>query len=306
MKSIRSIGQEIYNMNYWRERRRYYIFLMRCFFNKKRIQEIDDFFHRNKTLEEIALLYPFVYEQPTRAFFYNKSTFEERAALVEQHMDFFTKHFPQEICRDLYSEKNIFLWDGGEVDGECLWAMLYYEAGQRKEGMMSVMLRLDNKPLYQIIFWISPDKKGDISMFIGAMQGPNMDGARDVVKKVTKYCHAYRTKNLILYITQAMARALNLKHIYAVTNEGYYANNHVRMDRKLKTDFSEFWIEAGGHQTEDSRFFELPLTESRKTIEEVPTRKRAVYRKRFAMLDEIDTEVENNIRKLMGDTDENG
>ena len=299
MKNIREIGRKIYNVNYWRERRRYYIFLLRCFINKSKMKKIDDFFHSTKLLEEIADIYPFVYEQPTRAFFYNKSTFDERAAIVEKHMDFVARTFRADIVRDLYSEKNISLWDGGELDGSRLAGMLYFEAGQRKEGMMSVMLRLEKKPLYQMIFWIAPDKKGDMSMFIGAMQGPNMDNARDVVKKVTKYCHAYRTKNLILYITQAVARSLGMKHIYAVTNEGYYANNHVRADRKLKTDFSEFWTEAGGHPTDDTRFDELPLVEARKTMEEVPTRKRAVYRKRFAMLDALDAEVAEKMKELM-------
>lgn len=299
MKNIREIGRKIYNVNYWRERRRYYIFLLRCFFNKSKMKKIDEFFHSTKLLEEIADIYPFVYEQPTRAFFYNKSTFDERTDLVEKHMDFTARTFRADIVRDLYSEKNISLWDGGELNGSRLWGMLYFEAGQRKEGMMSVMLRLDKKPLYQMIFWIAPDKKGDMSMFIGAMQGPNMDNARDVVKKVTKYCHAYRTKNLILYLTQAVARSLGMKHIYAVTNEGYYANNHVRADRKLKTDFSEFWTEAGGHPTDDTRFDELPLVEARKTMEEVPTRKRAVYRKRFAMLDTLDAEVAEKMKELM-------
>ena len=299
MKNIREIGRKIYNVNYWRERRRYYIFLLRCFINKSKMKKIGVFFNSTKLLKEIADIYPFVYEQPTRAFFYNKSTFDERAAIVEKHMDFVARTFRADIVRDLYSEKNISLWDGGELDGNHLWGMIYFEAGQRKEGMMSVMLRLDKKPLYQMIFWIAPDKKGDMSMFIGAMQGPNMDNARDVVKKVTKYCHAYRTKNLILYLTQAVARSLGMKHIYAVTNEGYYANNHVRADRKLKTDFSEFWTEAGGHPTDDTRFDELPLVEARKTMEEVPTRKRAVYRKRFAMLDALDAEVAEKMKELM-------
>lgn len=299
MKNIREIGRKIYNVNYWRERRRYYIFLLRCFINKSKMEKIDIFFNSTKLLKEIADIYPFVYEQPTRAFFYNKSTFDERAAIVEKHMDFVARTLHADIVRDLYSEKNISLWDGGELDGSRLAGMLYFEAGQRKEGMMSVMLRLEKKPLYQMIFWIAPDKKGDMSMFIGAMQGPNMDNARDVVKKVTKYCHAYRTKNLVLYLTQAVARALGLKHIYAVTNEGYYANNHVRADRKLKTDFSEFWIEAGGHPTDDARFYELPLVEARKTMEEVPTRKRAVYRKRFAMLDELDKTAAEKMKTML-------
>lgn len=163
---------------------------------------------------------------------------------------------------------------------------------------MSVWLDYEGQALYQMMFWIAKDKKDEWSLFIGAMQGPHMDHSRDVIKKVTKRCHAYRTKNLILHATQEVAKALDLKHIYAVTNYGYYANNHVRRDRKLKTNFGAFWEESGGKLCDDKRFYELPLTEYRKTMEEIPTRKRANYRKRFALLDEIDASIATNLRAL--------
>lgn len=282
------IGKKIYDISKSREFRRYVIFRVRCILNCRRMKRLWDYFHSASVLVKISDVYPFVYEQPQRAFFYHRSTFEERAALVEAHFAFLTEHIREDVLLDWYQEKNYLLWKGPSLDNEELALMLYYEAGQRKEGLLSVMLRLSTKPLYQIIFWIAPNKAGQPSMWIGAMQGPNMDNAREIVKQTTKLCHAYRTKNLILYAAQAVARSLGLSHIYAVTNEGYYTNNHVRIDKKLKTDFSDFWREAGGRETEDKRFDELPLVETRKTMEEVPTRKRAVYRRRFEMLDELD------------------
>ena len=93
-------------------------------------------------------------------------------------------------------------------------------------------------------------------------------------------------------------KALGLTHIYAVTNYGYYANNHVRRDRKLKTSFSDFWEESGGHPCEDRRFYELPMTEYRKAMEEVPAHKRNYYRKRYALLDEVDASIAENIKAL--------
>ena len=73
----------------------------------------------------------------------------------------------------------------------------------------------------------------------------------------------------------------------------------MRVNRKLKTDFGAFWEEAGGWETEDKRFYELPLVFPRKTMEEVPTRKRAVYRRRFAFLDALDAEVERNMKRIL-------
>ena len=294
-KIYRAIGQRIYNLNNARERRRYYVFLVRCLTNCSGINIIWAYFHSTPLLKEIQQLNPFVYEQPTRAFFYTKSTFDERSEIVRNHIGFLVDKLKQTPLLDIYKGNDFSLWNGIEINGKKLCASLHYNSGQRKEGMLSVMLWLDAAALYQIIFWIAPDKGGEWSMWIGAMQGPNMEDAKDVIKKVTKHCHSYRTKNLILYIAQALARGLDLRHIYAVTNDGYYANNHVRMDRKLKTSFSDFWLEAGGNHTEDVRFDELPLVEKRKSMEEVPVRKRAVYRKRFCLLDEIDASILESI-----------
>ena len=160
-------------------------------------------------------------------------------------------------------------------------------------------MRYDGRSLYQMMFWINKDKNNEPALWIGAMQGPNTANAKDFVKEATKRSYRYRTKNLILYMTMALARSLDVKHIYAVSNAGYYAMNHVRRDRKLKTDFGAFWEETGGHVTDDPRFYEVPLVESRKTMEEVPTRKRAVYRKRFAFQDDVDRQIEENMRNIM-------
>lgn len=299
MESFITIGKRIYRTEVLREARRLVIFVGRCMFNRNRMKQLDAYFHKNEELQAFIKEYPYAYEQPTRAFFYNQSTFNERAALLEQHLDFLQGTFRSAVFLKFYRHEDQVIWED-EHEGEPLRLALYFEPGQRKEGLLSVVLRLGNqRPLYQMIFWIAKNKAGEWSLWIGAMQGPNMENAKDVIKKITKQCHAYRTKNLIFHATQEVARAMGLQHIYAVTNHGYYANNHVRRDRKLKTDFSKFWSESGGMPCEDERFYEMPLVEHRKTMEEVPTRKRAVYRRRFALLDEIDASIAEHVKKMM-------
>ena len=299
MQNFWSLGKKIYNMSNPREARRCVVFCARAMANRSRMRQIDAFFHQDAVLQQVADVCPFVYEQPTRAFFYNKSTFEERAALVEAHIGFLCDVLDEHVLLALYRHEQMLLWRGESCMEKEFAAFLMFSPGQRKEGLLSVMLRLGESALYQIIFWLNKAPDGEMAMWIGAMQGPNMENAKEVVKQVTKACHAYRTKNLILYMAQAVARSLGLKHIYAVSNEGYYANNHIRRDRKLKTDFGAFWEEAGGHVLADARFYELPLVEMRKTMEEVPTRKRAVYRRRFAFLDDVEAQIAENMRKRL-------
>lgn len=292
------LGKKIYNMENPREVKRCVVFVARCLLNNGRMKKLHQFFHQNELLAKVAEEYPFVYEQPTRAFFYRNSTFDERVELLEQHMRFIQMRFKKEVFLGLYNRQAYPLWESKDESGHLCFE-LWYNPGQRKEGILSIVLRLDEYYLYQMMIWIAPNKDGEWSLWIGAMQGPNMANAKDVIRKVTRRCHSYRTKNFILHVTQEVAKALGMKHIYAVTNYGYYANTHIRMEKKLKTSFSDFWEESGGHPCEDERFYELPMTEARKTMEEIPTRKRNYYRKRYALLDEVDASVAEKIKLLL-------
>ncbi|MBQ6296686.1 MAG: DUF535 domain-containing protein [Selenomonadaceae bacterium] len=297
MSNFIELGKKIYDLKNPREAHRFAVFLARCCLHPQRMNELESFFAQSELLTKVAASYPFVYEQATRAFFYYKSTFEERARLIEENMQFLSERFNEDFMLKLYGDKKIELWRMplDETLGE-MNLVLCAESGQRKEGLAAVMFNLPGEvPVYQILFWIARSGE-DWAMWIGAMQGPNVDDAKDLIKRITKKCHAYRTKNLILYAAQAVARSLGVKKIFAVTNEGYYANNHVRRDRKLKTSFSDFWTEAGGVPTSDKRFYELPLMETRKTVEEIPSHKRAQYRRRFALLDELDAAIAEKLR----------
>ena len=293
-----ALGKKIYDLKNPREARRNIVFVARCFLNSGRMEKLHRFFMADPTFQRMTEEYPFAYEQATRSFFYNRSTFDERMEIIENHMSFMKAHLQENVFLGLYGKKDYTLWESRD-EGDPLRLALSFRSGQRKEGMMALVLRLNDAYLYQVMFWIAPDQNEEWSLWIGALQGPNMENAKDVVKKVTRRCHSYRTKNFILHATQEMAKALGLLHIYAVTNYGYYANTHMRMEKKLKTSFTDFWEESGGKSLPDRRFYELPMTEYRKTMEEIPTRKRNNYRKRYALLDEVDASVAEAVKALL-------
>ena len=291
------LGKAIYNMKNPREARRCVVFVVRSWLNRTRMERLAQFFAKDPLLARVAKTCPTLYEQPTRAFFYNGSTFDSRIELLCQHMRFLRNKCKDDVLLGLYDGATYPLWESKD-DGEPLCFTLEFNPGQRKEGLLSLVLRLGTQTLYQVMFWIAPNAAGEPSLWIGALQGPNMENAKDIVVRVTRRCHSYRTKNFMLHATQEMAKALGLRHIYAVTNQGYYANAHIRLDRKLKTDFTEFWKESGGTPCKDTRFYELPMTEARKTPEEIPARKRNYYRKRYAMLDEADAAIASAVQEL--------
>lgn len=295
---LREVGHRLYVTSRLKEMKRYLVFRARCRVHKEIIEDVLDFFAETELRKKILKGTPAFIEQVTRAFFYKDSDYAARAALIKNHVAFMEKHFSPGTISKLYIEVNADIITGNSSQRVPLWTdtfdekplcmELRFNAGQRKEGCLSLVLSWDKQDLYQMMFWFGPDmeKRGD-AIWIGALQGTH--NASETIKRLTKAFFGYRPKNLIFYGIRNLARCLGLQKIYAVTNEGYYAMNHVRNNRKLKTDFAEFWQECEGRPcVADPRFYEIPIEEHRKDMSELKPSKRAQHRRRFEKMDQID------------------
>lgn len=289
------VGKKLYKTNVLKEMKRYVVFRTRCRLHSSVVEDMLAFFSETPEREAMLMGSPSLLEQVTRTFFYKDSKWNERAELVKNNIRILEKHFNPELLQELYAEnKHIKLWEDVYQD-KPLVMELFFHAGQRKEGTLSVTMIYEGIALYQIMFWLGKDKDGDEAIFIGALQGtPN---GSDIIKGLTKAFFGYRTKNLIFYGLRSFAKALGMKKIYAVANEGYYAMSHIRIDRKLKTDFGAFWQECEGTRCEDPRFYVMPVEEYRKSMEELKPSKRAQHRRRFAKMDELQESVAASLEK---------
>ena len=303
---LREAGHRLYVTSRLKEMKRYLVFRARCRMHKDIMEDFLDFFAETPLRKDILKGTPAFIEQVTRAFFYKDSTYEERSALIKNHVRYMEKHFTQEALTQLYIDVNtkencgelIPVWEDTFED-KPLRLSLFFHAGQYKEGCLSLVLTWDGESFYQIIFWFGPDmeKTGD-AIWIGALQGT--PHGSDAIKRMTKAFFGYRPKNLIFYGLRNLARCLGISKIYGVTNAGYYAMNHIRMDRKLKTDFGAFWEECEGKPCEtDYRFYVMPVKEHRKDMSELKPSKRAQHRRRFEKLDSIDAAFDASCAKYL-------
>ena len=290
------VGKSLYQTHILKEMKRYIVFRARCAMHSSSVEDLLKFF--SATPERAAWLKgtPSFVEQTTRAFFYKGSTWDERMALVKNHVLIMEELFAPELMNELYSEHKIVkLWEDSYLD-KPLTLNLWFHAGQRKEGCLSLILLYEGEALYQIMFWLGKNKTdGKNVIYIGALQGPQ--NGNDLIKGLTKAFFGYRTKNLVFYGLRSFAKAIGIENIYAVANEGYYAMNHVRVDRKLKTDFGTFWQECEGVVCSDRRFYIMPVAEYRKSMEELKPSKRAQHRRRFAKMDEMQQAVAAALKK---------
>lgn len=295
MKEFLNLSTKIYNdiemNNYWRRM----VFLIRTMSHQKQMMKLIEFFEKNPLRRDIAIAQPCVFEQATRQWFYHQSNFSERTGIIKNHYLFVNDYFTEDALRQIYLGDGIKLWSQ-EYQNETLSLNLHFRRGSHeKEGLMAILLKIGEKRIYQIIFWLAPNRKNQMALWIGALQGsPN---GLQVARGLTKQFYGYRTKNFILHALCTVASQLMVKKIYAVSNYGFYANNHVRLDRKLKTSLDDFWQEIGGKICDDKRFFELPISELRKSLDEVDSHKRNQYRKRFALLDAVDSKIVQSLEQ---------
>lgn len=209
MENIIKIGKMIYNIENPREKRRFFVFVIRALLHNKEMKELIQFFYATSFRKELIKATPFFIEQVTRQLFYKNSTFHERNLLIHENINFLLETFSEPSLQHMYMDgQGSELWQESYQEKKLSFCLIF-DGGQKKEGTLSIILKWDAMDLYQMIFWLAKDKvSGQYALYNGAMQGPNVDHANEIIKGLTKRFFGYRTKNLILYATRAFARAL--------------------------------------------------------------------------------------------------
>ncbi len=288
MTSYSHVAGRLFRMkkviDYWR----FSVFIVRARMNHGQLRHLTTFLASSPLLQVFSETHPCVYEQATRQFFYRGSTPAERVNLIIKHLQFCTTTFTEEAFRQIYLQGGMTIWSEPFQD-DTLSFRLLFNSSLKKEGVMVMSLNLGETRLYHIDFWLDEAADGSRSLHIGALQG--IEEGLPLLGALGKHFNGYRPKNLILRAVRQLALQLKIDRIFAVSDGGHHTNNHVRLDKKVKTSFDKFWSETGGNLLPDPRFFELDKVEPQKNIEEIKSSKRSQYRKRFAMFDDFDASV---------------
>ena len=291
-------GRKIYGKRSWRETRRTFLHTMRSIRNKREIEALENYFAGYTP--DLTLLDRQVglFELMTRFFLFKSSTPQERLEAIVNHFDYLKDIFTDEAIREMYSvdtdniyddvsrmNRGFIVWESEDLD---MVARLYYGPGQRKEGFLTLLLTLGKQGVYHANFRFGKGFNGEPAMWIGTIQGYK-DGL-DNAKTVTKKMFGYRPKNFIMFLLRHIAAICKVESIYAVSDEGFYANTHlVRGHRAKVAELDSLWEESGGVLCSDERFFKIPLEEQ----------KRSQYRKRYELLDQYEQEIQEHMKYLI-------
>lgn len=143
------------------------------------------------------------------------------------------------------------------------------------------VLELWHKPQNELVYLLTFAKLGD-ALLIAVVQGPNFKGSKEMVKQLTKACHGLRPAYLMVETMKALTRILGFKTLLGIPQK-YQNKSRFIQSKHYTVDYDAIFSESGGQRKD---YWILPL-EEKKSLDDIPSKKRSMYRKRYKMLNEF-------------------
>ncbi len=134
------------------------------------------------------------------------------------------------------------------------------------------------------------------TLFIGGMQGAKQETPHQAIQQATKGCQGLFPKRLLIEAICRLALRMKVEQIIAVGNSTHIYQNwryHYKKKDQLFADYDAFWQSLDGERI-DGDYFRLPDHITRKDLEEIASKKRAEYRRRYLLLDRLEDEIDNH------------
>lgn len=169
-----------------------------------------------------------------------------------------------------------------------------------REGQLVMNLFIGKLRIFSLAFSFS-EESGNPVVYIGAIQGRSLDGMLDTYRGVTKSMYGLRPRDLLFEIFRIFCRHLGVVRIYAVSDacrhhrSAYFGVNANTIDRSINYD--AVWIERGGVCREEG-FFEFSVNSVAKPLEEVPSKKRSLYRQRHQLMEILEERISRELSCL--------
>ncbi|MDA3065044.1 MULTISPECIES: VirK/YbjX family protein [unclassified Campylobacter] len=261
---------EIRTLKRFRQYFRYHLATNIC---KNEIKEFENFINKNPIWEK--LFSSNFYRANTILYRYcdNRLNEKERLEMIIQNFNLAKTFLGEKKLNELLEKKKILLFKFDEN----LFLYLNINNIDPLEGFFSINIQTEDEKIYDASFsFITPN-----SLLISSMQGSNEPNTPDLIKQATKQMHGIRPAFMIVNVFKMICEIKNFS-LLGIPKENqakFRRNDHSR----LLFDYDEFWRENGGKFGE--KYYEIPLNIERKSLEEIQSKKRSMYKKRFEMLD---------------------
>ncbi|ENK7103515.1 DUF535 domain-containing protein [Enterobacter kobei] len=214
------------------------------------------------------------------------------------HYQTMIRQLPATLLQGYLSKQGATLLTLTGKDEQHFTVRLCADAFMDKEGEATLVFCDDqNTVLAEITFTLCPFA-GKSTLFIGGLQGAKAHVPHERIQKATKACHGLFPKRLLVEAAMTLGAAFPVEQIVAVSNDTHIYRSwryRKKKEGKLLADYDSFWLSLGGEK-QDSGNFMLPLVMPRKPMEEIASKKRSEYRRRYELLDSLIQQVNQATR----------
>ncbi|MBB5019650.1 hypothetical protein HNQ59_002958 [Chitinivorax tropicus] len=226
-----------------------------------------------------------------RPYIRKNISLREKLSILEAHYDFMDRHLTSHLRQALYQTGRLALGECVGKSGQRYRVELNPTRSFDKEGELMVCLIAPSNEgvLTRAVFSIRQDA-GGYAMEIGCLQGPRRNLGNEAIKTATRDLHGLRPKNLVMRCLYDLAKQWGIQRVYAVAGRFHVYHTPFRRQRTISADYDSFWEELGGQLTTNGRFA-LPPEQPRKKLEEIDSKKRAQYVRRFSLEDDLSSSI---------------
>lgn len=213
---------------------------------------------------------------------------EDRLEVLASHYEVISKNCPQLLLfgrseRLVLSDLSAFSAGCSLVLDRPFWFM--------REGELVLNLFQGDLRIASLAFTLCRTDT-ELSIFIGAVQGihkgVDSDLSLTIYRDMTKDFEGLRPRSFLIEVMKHIATNIGIEKIYAV-GDAYRHHRHpyfgAEKSRELAANYDVIWLEHGATPSEREDFFDLPMSPSRKPLDSIAAKKRAMYRRRYELLD---------------------
>ena len=161
-----------------------------------------------------------------------------------------------------------------------------------REGLLVVNLFVEDTRIYSLAFSFAFES-GRVVAYIGAVQGVDTEGILEEYKSLTKLLHGMRPRDFLLEVFRTLCRCAGVHSIYAVDDakRQHRSDYYQGQAKSLFCDYNSIWLDRGG-VWHDPDFFLLAVNTPVKNLDEIPSKKRAMFRRRYELLQSIEERIQ--------------
>ncbi|MCB5310451.1 VirK/YbjX family protein [Yersinia massiliensis] len=226
-----------------------------------------------------------------RPYLANTFNNRQKLAVLQDHFELINECMPASLRHHYANNSPYQLTELTGKNEEKYFLYLAAIARFNKEGEITLMLTNEQQQTLAVLTFSLFHYQQQKTLFIGGLQGADNDTPHSEIHLSTKACHGLFPKRLVLEAACTLANLMGATQIIAVGNSTHiYQNWRYRAKKKdkLHADYDSFWRSLGGIQCSKGHF-SLPTQIARKPIEDIASKKRAEYRRRYQLLDQLES-----------------